>query len=345
MAIKHTYNGKSLKLHKAYKTPSWGRDTVLVTDTWDYVSLWLKREKKREAQFYWEQARAFYEATNSLPKTSAPLTAYYCFLNAAKCLLTVKGISFDKQHGVSGWSKSGRVSLSKEIVKLQNKGILSELCRYYGETVNKNIYSIKDIFYNLPFIHRAYHLTFTSEQELFIPIKEPEYVHAPSSTRSWFTAVIDPQYVHGQTANILPPTFQKDAGDASCYRVRRKKRFKWQRGSVNISNNLSEITKYHQDTRKYVFYIHGPMRLWYLKRNKARLTSFIERHTVPLMFGAMHRLSELARYTPDYLAKHFDSQHNWLLSEFIQTAPAQFIDEISSEITGQEFMVPGRAAR
>lgn len=345
MAIKHTYNGKYLKLHKAYKTPSWGKDTVLVTDTWDYVSLWLKRENKPEAQFYWEQAKSFFEATQSLPKTSAPLTAYYCFLNAAKCLLMVKGIPFDKRHGVSGWSKPGRVSLSKEIVKLQNKGILSELCRYYGETINKNTYSIKNIFYNLPFIHRAYHLTYISEQELFLPIKEPEYVHAPASTKSWFTAILDPHYVHGQTLRILPPTFEKDVGDNTCYRVRRKKRFKWQRGNGNQTTNLQQLTKYHQDTRKYVFYIHGPMRLWYLKRDKRNLPAFIERHTVPLMFGAMHRLSELARYNPDYLAKHFVSQHNWLLSEFIQIAPTQFIDEISSEITGQEFMTPGRAAR
>ena len=77
MAIKHTYNGKYLKLHKAYKTPSWGKDTVLVTDTWDYVSLWLKRENKPEAQFYWEQAKSFFEATQSLPKTSAPLTTVF----------------------------------------------------------------------------------------------------------------------------------------------------------------------------------------------------------------------------------------------------------------------------
>ncbi|GAA0492841.1 YaaC family protein [Tatumella punctata] len=345
MAISHTYKGKKLKLHKAYKSPSWGKDTVLVTDTWDYVSLWLKRNKNIKAEFYWEQAKSFFEATQLLPKTSAPLTAYYCFLNATKCLLTVKNIPFDKHHGVSGWSKPGKVSLATEIVKLQNKGVLSELCRYYGESVNKNTYNIKSIFYNLPFIHRAYHLTYTSEKELFFPIKNPEYVHAKSSTASWFTAILDPDYVHSQTSNILPPTFERDAGDNTCYRVRRKKRFKWRRGSGNIKKNLSDLTKYHQNTRKYVFYIHGPMRLWYLKSDKRKLPNFIDRNTVPLIFGAMHRLSELARYNPDYLSKHFDSRHNWLLSEFIQTAPTQFIDEISSEITGQEFMTPGRAAR
>ena len=56
----------------------------------------------------------------------------------------------------------------------------------------------------------------------------------------------------------------------------------------------------------------------------------------------MHRLSGLARYDPMRLARHFDCQHNWLLSEFIATARSQFIDEISYEITGQEFMIPGR---
>ncbi|WP_075123052.1 YaaC family protein [Burkholderia paludis] len=344
MAIQHTHLGRELRLHKAFKSPDWGCQTVLVTSTWEYVSLWLKRQGNNDALFYWEQAKAFYDATKSLPNTSAPLTAYYCFLNAAKCLLKVKGVAFNPRHGVSGWGKVGRVSLAREMVKFQNNGILSELCRYYGEQVNKNTYSLKEIFYNLPFIHRAYHLTFTSEQELFLPISKPTYVHAPGSENSWFTAVLDPHYVHGQTLNLLPQTFERDNGDASCYRVRRKKRFKWVRGG-NAAGNIAALTNYHHTTRKYLFYIYGPTRLWYLKRHKRNLPNFIERHTVPLAFAAMHRLSELARYTPDKLAKHLESQHNWLLSEFVEISPSQFIDEISSEITGQEFMIPGRATR
>jgi hypothetical protein len=56
----------------------------------------------------------------------------------------------------------------------------------------------------------------------------------------------------------------------------------------------------------------------------------------------MHRLSELSRYDPIALSKHFECQHNWLLTEFILAASSQFIDEISAEITGQEFFMPGR---
>ena len=54
----------------------------------------------------------------------------------------------------------------------------------------------------------------------------------------------------------------------------------------------------------------------------------------------MHRLSELARYTPDKLNKHFENKQNWLLNEFIKNASVQFIDAISSEITGLEFKIP-----
>ncbi|WFU06321.1 YaaC family protein (plasmid) [Rhizobium sp. CB3171] len=55
----------------------------------------------------------------------------------------------------------------------------------------------------------------------------------------------------------------------------------------------------------------------------------------------MHRLSELSRYDPLKLSKLLETQRNWLLAEFIKTAPIQFLDEIACELTGQEIFVPG----
>ena len=68
-------------------------------------------------------------------------------------------------------------------------------------------------------------------------------------------------------------------------------------------------------------------------------------HDMTLIYAAMHRLSELARYSPDVLDKHFSGQHNWLMMEFISSALDQFIDDIASEITGQDFMVTGLRAQ
>lgn len=75
---------------------------------------------------------------------------------------------------------------------------------------------------------------------------------------------------------------------------------------------------------------------WRFRQIKESLNRFV------LTFAAMHRLSELSRYAPDKLAKHFDCQHNWLLSEFIVSAPNQFIDSVLSKITGHDFFTLAR---
>lgn len=81
---------KSLTLRKAKISPNFQGKSVLVKDPFEYVNLWLKRNKHTEALFYWQQAKEFYEASLLLPLTAAPLTNYYCFLNATKALLKVK---------------------------------------------------------------------------------------------------------------------------------------------------------------------------------------------------------------------------------------------------------------
>lgn len=337
-----TIDGKRIRPHKAIVSPSFTSKTVLAVDTWDYVHLWLQRRRKKEALFYWDQACHFYDATRNLPNTSAPLTAYYCFLNAAKALLSYKEITVAEEHGVAGRSTGTKASLTNEIVCFKRGGVLGGLCRYLGETTNDDEYSLKDILYNLPFIHRAYTLTFSSQGELFFPISDPLFVAMYGSNEAWFCAEItDYRYKNEHFVNKLPTGFEKDRGITEKFIIRRKQRFKWRRGPKERSGSLQRLTNYHKRLRAHLFYIHGPTRLWYIKRGEGP-EGMIARASLTLSFAAMHRLSELARYNPMLLGRHLESQHNWLLSEFIATAKYQFIDEISSEITGQEFMVPGR---
>lgn len=333
------HNGKPLSLHKAVTSPNFNEKTVLVTSTWDYVDLWLKRARKNEARFFWNQARSFYEATQDLPNTSAPLTAYYCFLNATKAFLLSKSHQFGDQHGVSGFTLAGPSALSNENVKFKNNGILPALCQILGEQVNNDVYSLKDILYNLPYIHRAYNLTIKSDPELFIPINNPRIVRLDNTHEAWFCAELEGKYANKHTVNKLPNGYERDMGYPDEYIIRCARRFEWR--SRGKAASLNRYKTYHQRIRKEILCISGSTKRWYLKRGNmdGRL---IERNTLPLAFAAMHRLSELSRYSPEKLAKHFDCQHNWLLSEFISAAPNQFIDSISSEITGHEFAFPER---
>ncbi len=142
------------------------------------------------------------------------------------------------------------------------------------------------------------------------------------------------------TVNKLPSGWEVDVSITDTFVIRKKKRFRW-KGHDTL--RISKYCSYHKSLRKDLHYIYSSQRLWYLKRSHGP-GGFINRSALPLAFAAMHKLSELARYSPDLLGKHFEGRYNWLLSEFISVAPAQFIDALSSEMTGHEFMPPGRLA-
>jgi hypothetical protein len=86
--------GRDVMPRKAVMSPTFGAKTVLTNSPWTYVSLWLQRNKKKEALFYWEQAQHFWRASVGLPLQSSPLLLYYSYMNAAKALLGFQGRRF-----------------------------------------------------------------------------------------------------------------------------------------------------------------------------------------------------------------------------------------------------------
>lgn len=336
-----TINSKELSIHKGYKSPNFGEKNILTDNPWNYVEQYLKRNSLSDSLFFWNQAKNFYEASKLLDNVASPLTSYYCCLNAAKALLLSKSITFSEQHGVSGWTVGNRTSLKNEKVKIKNSGILSSLCRYFDESANNEEYSLYEMMYNMPFIHRAFDLTFKSPPELFIPIENPRFVKITNSEDAWFCAEItDKKYQNQHILNKLPSSFERDIGVTDKLIIRKKKRFKWQTGKANKVANLTRLTNYHSKIRKDIYCIQGRGRTWYIKRSTNINQTIIERKTATLVFATMHKLSELSRYSPDRLNKHFSCLHNWVLSDFLNLSLYQFIDTIASEITGNEFVIP-----
>jgi YaaC-like Protein len=139
--------------------------------------------------------------------------------------------------------------------------------------------------------------------------------------------------------NILPSRYEVDAGVSDRCLIRRKKRFRWKNKGDQQSTNLQSLITYHNQVRQDITPIFAPVNSWYMKKN-LRAVQPVEKSQLPLLFAAMHRLSELSRYDPITLARHLDAQHNWILTEFLQVAPAQFINNIACEITGKEFVKP-----
>src|ERR1017187_7237846 len=92
-------NGRELKPHKATTNPTLGARTALTNSHWEFVALWLKRERKNDALLFWQQAQTFSVAAMGMPIASAPLLLYYGYMNATKALLAAKNIPFSEHHG------------------------------------------------------------------------------------------------------------------------------------------------------------------------------------------------------------------------------------------------------
>lgn len=67
--------------------------------------------------------------------------------------------------------------LHKSPIFLQLSGFRYYLINKYKRKPVPEFYTLKDILYNLEYIHRAYNLSYTNQPELFIPIKEPRLVY------------------------------------------------------------------------------------------------------------------------------------------------------------------------
>lgn len=340
MAVEEIYiSGRNALIRRAISEPKFKREKVLTSDIWTYIALWLRRNAANtDAAFFWGQAREFYTASRGLPETASPLPLYYCFLNATKALLASKRITYQPHHGLTGSSEPGRASLSSEMVHFKGGGVLPALARYLGEVQDSPTYALKDLFYNLAFIHRAYCLSYRAGH-IFFPLQHCRYVRGTGMSEAWLSATMERQYDDGRFLATLPPGFEKDIGFADELVIRKRQRFRWRQGRGRVENNLSNLARYHSKLRRDVTYIAGVGR-WYIKRRLATATN-IDRHSTTLIFAAMHRLSELSRYDPLRLSRLLDTQRNWLLAEFIKMAPTQFIDEIACEITGEEIDVPG----
>jgi hypothetical protein len=340
------YNGRELKLKKAIKNPKFESNNVIVSNHFEYVDMWLQKnapkgskQKYEKARIYWNQSHEFYKISRKLGKISSPLPIYYSILNAAKALLEIRSIkSYSPYHGLTGKDTGRKTSLENEIVILKGKGVLPSLIEYYDfgiPTIRQ--YNLKQLLYNLPFVHRAYGHTYKNQTDLFIPISKPFFLKSAANKEAWVSFAIDKKMMNGFDKKKIPKGFEFDLSTDYKNHIRLKKRFRSSR--ILKKSEFNSFTNYFCKVRKQFVYIASNEPLWYLKRTG--ITRSIDNLPSPvIIFMIAHRLSELSRYSPDLLHSHYKSGHNWLLVEFLNNCLDQFIDQVCCDICGQDLHPP-----
>ena len=165
---------RPVKLMKSHINPDFIGRTVLSDSNYEYVELWLRNQKGdnfKKALFYWQQSRSFYKASESLPIEAKPLTAYYSILNATKSLLVIHGIDVvGIGHGVSSSRQDITGKFRKDEIKFAATGALCKLSGLLEEQTAEMKYTVYDLLYNLPCVHRTFSITYKDATDLFMPV-------------------------------------------------------------------------------------------------------------------------------------------------------------------------------
>jgi len=195
------------------------------------------------------------------------------------------------------------------------------------------------LLFNLPCIHRTFCLTYKNQKDLFIPLTDCRLEFNPATCVAYFCGRISKDFAGPESLRRLPPSLVTDL------ELNGGRSFKSIATVVLTSHEArtaverESVASLLRDLRPDLNYIFGAQTLWYAKAvvpGPARL----KRSPLTCTLLAMHRLSEICRYRPVELASFLNGQKNWLLTEFIRMSPRQFLDEISAELTGQQFMLP-----
>ncbi len=378
-----SYKGKLLRMYKSYTDSNFQSNTILTDDVFTYIEFYFSShtkalkyrnpsskskygsEKKYHYTFYWKQAMTFYYATKSLPIESVPLLSYYSMLNAAKAFLSFKSEYIEDfvenfaGHGLFENVNLPGTDLNTIAVGRKNKGVFPLFGKYLEQNFDTiwpsgktNTITLKKLLYNLAYIHRAYITTYNTPRsakipELFIPVvafKSPCY-HKGNDGNIYLVINIDKSYFPSNSVAI-PPTYISSISPE--FRVSHKENFILQSVKGARWNNTeslsSDFKQLNKELRQEFQYIRSSKRLWYLRRSTLISSDIVKMNSMLITMAAMHRISEIVRYKPEQLAHLMKSKENWLLHEFITLALDQFIDEIATEITGQDIMGTGTKA-
>jgi hypothetical protein len=306
------------------------------------VALWLQRNHQADALFFWNQAKVFADAVHRMPIQSAPLLHYYSFMNATKALLSAKGVQADPHHGIRSHTMRGTshtIDLSNEGVSILRRGVLPALSAYLAEAETDLRHSLEELLFNIPWVHRTFCLTYPSQAELFIPLTDCRYEFDQATGSAYLKANLSKDFADQAFVNVLPQSLVADPAGTDIRAIRSASSAHISSATVAIAADVAAITALHRLLRPDLNYINGTQTLWYAKavvQGIKRLT----RSPLTLTLAAMHRLSEICRYRPMELAAFLGGDKNWLITEFVQMSAQQFVDEISAEITGHQFMAP-----
>lgn len=311
-------------------------DRNRVSDLWallDYViKLFLKNKNKKTEEFLLslhEQAKYFYEAAEKAPVRSQPLLFYYSFLNLSKIYLCLveRAIYTDVfMHGIETKVDASTTIQTAEVNVKSLSGsssisVAHRLMSSLGDVVDPasgTKFGIKNLLASCVGIHRTYCETY-NEPESFIRLTDPK------------------TYRDGLKFIFESPLKGCDGIAASQLRALGYNII--QRGETYVYHEEKLLLGYHVNFSDWVImadrlrykrfwsYTDGTdYRLYVSSKPKEKISS------MSVIYDLMFFLGSITRYHPYFFDSLMNEKEQWLISEFLNTQPRQFLYYLISAI-------------
>src|SRR5262249_27504822 len=157
------------------------------------------------------------------------------------------------------------------------QGILPSLIGYYGEQESSRTHTLRQLFFNMVFIHRTYALTFRSQKEMYLPLTKCEYRMERKTKRVYLTANISEKEALKPAVNRLPQSFVAEPllGPRA---IRSKSFAQLRRAGSPSASELYKLIDLNRELRASdLRYIAGSETLWYLRLHTASTPGKVER--------------------------------------------------------------------
>jgi hypothetical protein len=175
--------------------------------------------------------------------------------------------------------------LSNEGIRIGNRGILPALSSYLGELEPDRTHTMQEVLFNLPYVHRTYCLTYTNQQDLFIPLLNGEFVLDQATMQAYFRAELSVDFAHARYIKRLPASLIRDPRGGHSRVIRSL-------ASITLGSKslraVADRDKLIGLSRADIQYINGSQTLWYAK-SKVKGPKRLERYPLTLTLAAMHR--------------------------------------------------------
>jgi hypothetical protein len=328
----------------------------VTSDVWGYLkhvaAAKLPKSEENKAVCFIDQALEFFQAADNPKLYSRPLNYYYSFLNLAKMAMLVKGVPLPPtaRHGISDPRANLRTRL-----RISGQRVRSETCAgdhsqvfpelvhmLGGEITTPRNFKIPVLLSQMPGIHRTY-CRVTKSAPQFLPIRRLELLR--ENRELWVRLAFSK--IDKDVTSTLP-------------RIRNRQEFRRVFGQVQSADDNEiwfESGVIHGPTNatdraiRELAEIVREIGVWPIltsSGNRFYFCAVPKRDQLPALasiYAVMFYLGSITRYKPYDFEKIVTHKHAWLIGEFLNTQPTQFLYVLASHLDGVEVVRPYAAAR